>query len=72
MKTVKRLDAATVIEYSEVNTGKIVGFGRKTSNSVSYAVVNENGEIVKDSRGEFEIYPRKSVAQMAANWYNSK
>lgn len=68
MVTIKKLQPETVISSTEVN-GKV--FGYKTGKKVSWAVVNESGEVLK-SNGQYEIYPRKDTAQMVAEHYNGK
>jgi hypothetical protein len=69
MKTVKRIEKGTVLDFTEINIAGIKGFGHKV-NCTSYAVVDEAGAIMKDSRGNWEVFPLKKAAQLEANYYN--
>ena len=64
---VKRLEPETV--FHETTTGR-VQVGLKTQRHVSYAVVDGNDRVVKTDSGQYEIFPRKAVAEEVAKWYN--
>ena len=70
MYQVKRIEKGVVIEYNEVNTGRIKGIGKKVE-SVSFAVVDGNGEIAKNENGDYLIFSRKYAAEKMAEYCNS-
>jgi hypothetical protein len=71
MYSTKRLEKGTVIEYSEVNSGKIKGIGKRIDRT-SFAVVDEQGNIAKDQAGRYQIFSLKIAADKTAELYNKK
>lgn len=67
--SVRRLEPETVLYEMNSGTRQV---GVKTQRHVSYAVVDENGKIARAEDKQWEIYPRKAVAQMVADNYNGK
>lgn len=70
MHTVKRLEKNTILDRTEISTGRIRAAGHKVY-SRCYAVIDESGEVVKSANG-YEIYQRKATAQRVADWYNER
>ena len=68
MYSVKRLDKNETIESIYLSDEKTLKFVTKAK--VTFAVVNSDGEIVKASNGQCEIYTLKKTAQLVADWYN--
>lgn len=69
MYTVKRITPYETLEYTEINIGILKGIGSRTKSSVTWAVV-KNGQTVKATNGQFEIYQTKKTAQKVADYYN--
>jgi len=71
---VKKLDPETVLEAVELEGGRTVGF--KSPKSITYAVVDSSGRVVKTKgalgKDQFEIYPKKSVAEQVAKYLTEK
>jgi len=70
MKTVKRLPSETVLEYNQVNIGRVKAYGKTTGKGITFAVIDEAGNVVKAANGQYEIYQRKETAEKVADWYN--
>lgn len=70
--TVKKLEPETVLAQVELNVGDIKAVGVATKKKVTFAVVDESGTVIKSNNGQYEIYPTKRTAELAANWYNKQ
>ena len=69
MYSVKRLEKGTQLERIEVGGPLIKAVGKQTMSRV-YAVVDADGNFVRNNDGLFEIYLRKATALQVADWYN--
>ena len=69
MYSVQRLEKGTELERIEIGGNLIKAVGKQTTRRV-YAVVDADGNVVKNDDGLFETYPRKATAQQVADWYN--
>lgn len=70
MKLVIRLEPRTIIDTCKIHVAGQASLSIATGKLITYAVVDEVGLIMKTSRGDYEIYSRKSTAQRVADWYN--
>ena len=68
MFSVKRLEPETILSNVELPCG--IALGKKTPKAVTFGVVDDQGIVVKSSRGQYEIYPRRWLAEKAATHLN--
>lgn len=71
--SVQRLAPETVLESAELPGGRTIGV--KSPKSVTYAVVDAQGKVVKTKnaltgKDQYEMYPTKRAAEGAAGFYN--
>ncbi len=80
MYSVKRLEADTILERTEIKleteVGTITAMGKKVSCRV-YAVIDDNGNIVTETnlltgKPKYSIFNQKKTAQEMANLKNER
>lgn len=75
MYTVKKLAPKTVLKRTEINVGIVRAALEVSPGTITYAVVDEAGQVVKngpEGHEYYEMYSRKYVAQREADYLNRK
>lgn len=75
MYSVKKLQPKTELKRIQLSEGKF--YVEKTQSSISYAVVDEAGNVVEEKneytgKMNYQMFPRKSTAQKIADAMNGK